>query len=281
MIEEKCRSWWDAKVAHEEQDKADEAVNRALRWLEIERNLDGIKTVLEVGGATGAFSIPLAQRGFEVTHLDISPAMIEAARRKAAGLTNIRFVKADASDLRNFGDRQFDLVLNMDGAVSFAGKNANRSVDESCRVAGKRLIITASHRPNLVAGWADMSLATTGSLLPAVTSMFERGWWDQDEFESNSLLTRGFTTDWLPPLQAFMRKELADRVAADGLTVLRAGAVGSLANILPPERLVGLQDKPSLWQEFIQLCDRFDRELMPDGPGSWQRAGLMVVGARR
>ena len=110
--------------------------------------------------------------------------------------------------------------------------------------------------------------------------MLDRGWWDQDEFPSNDLLVRGFTTNWLPPLRAYTRQELADLVSAAGFTVLRAGGLGSLSNILPKGRLTGLRDKPEVWQKFIEVCDRIDQELMPDGPGTWSRAGLIAVGVR-
>lgn len=33
-----------------------------------------------LGGGTGAFTIPLAERGLRVTHLDLSPAMLNLAR---------------------------------------------------------------------------------------------------------------------------------------------------------------------------------------------------------
>ena len=50
---ERERAWWDAKASSEETDRADEAINRALRWREITRRLDGVRTVLDVGGGTG------------------------------------------------------------------------------------------------------------------------------------------------------------------------------------------------------------------------------------
>ena len=81
------REWWDAKAPREETDAADEGINRGLRWREIERHLDGTRTILDVGGATGAFSIPLAKRGFRVTHLDLSPEMLAIACDKDAGCT--------------------------------------------------------------------------------------------------------------------------------------------------------------------------------------------------
>jgi len=79
------RAWWDAKAPEEEQDLADEAINRALRWREIELHLAGVRTVLDIGAGTGAFSIPLARRGFAATHVDFSPAMLALARHKAEG----------------------------------------------------------------------------------------------------------------------------------------------------------------------------------------------------
>jgi 2-polyprenyl-3-methyl-5-hydroxy-6-metoxy-1,4-benzoquinol methylase len=46
--------------------------------------LAGLRPVLDVGADTGDFSIPLAQRGFAVTHVDFSPAMLTLARREAS-----------------------------------------------------------------------------------------------------------------------------------------------------------------------------------------------------
>jgi 2-polyprenyl-3-methyl-5-hydroxy-6-metoxy-1,4-benzoquinol methylase len=73
---ERERQWRDAKALKEERDLADENINRALRWREIDRHLEGVRTILDIGAATGSFSIPLAKRGFHVTHLDFSPEML-------------------------------------------------------------------------------------------------------------------------------------------------------------------------------------------------------------
>lgn len=54
------REWWNAKAHKEEVDMFDEEINRALRWKEIKKHLNAeIKTVLDVGGGTGVFSIPI------------------------------------------------------------------------------------------------------------------------------------------------------------------------------------------------------------------------------
>jgi ubiquinone/menaquinone biosynthesis C-methylase UbiE len=181
--------WWDAKVGSEEQDLADEAVNRGLRWREIDRHLDGVTTILEVGAGTGAFSVPLAQRGFAVTHLDLSPRMLELARQKANGLDGIDFVQGNAVDLSQFDDDSFDLVLNMDGAVSFCGVEAEKAVAESCRVTRSRLIVTVTNRSCMVPVWVDASLKVAERILPAVRAMLDRGEWRQDQFAENPLLS--------------------------------------------------------------------------------------------
>jgi len=93
------REWWNLKADREERDTGDESVNRALRWREIERNLAGVRTVLDIGAATGAFSIPLARRGLEVTHVDLSPAMLDLARQKADDLPNLHIVEGNSTDL--------------------------------------------------------------------------------------------------------------------------------------------------------------------------------------
>lgn len=41
-----------------------------------------------------------------------------------------------------------------------------------------------------------------------------------------------------------------------------------------------LQDKPALMREFLVLCERFDVDIMPDGPGTRQRVGLILIAQR-
>jgi hypothetical protein len=33
----------------------------------------------------------------------------------------------------------------------------------------------------------------------------------------------------------------------------------------------------ALFQDFVDLCERFDQEVLLDGPGTRQRAGLIAV----
>lgn len=118
QIDFECeKGWRNAKAGREEQDMAGEAMNRLLRCREVERHLEGVTTILDFGAGTEAFSIPLAEPGYAVTHLDFAPAMPSEARQKAEGIPNILFVEANAADLE-LADRSIVLVLNMDQDIS-------------------------------------------------------------------------------------------------------------------------------------------------------------------
>ena len=273
------RIWWDAKADAEEVDRCDERVNRALRWREIDRRLGGVRTILEVGGGTGAFSIPLAERGFDVTHVDFSPEMLEIAGQRAAGMENIRFVSANSTDLSGFDDTSFDLVLNMDGAVSFCGAPADQAIRECCRVARRRVIFSVTNRAWMIAVVVRASATVHGRLTPAVDAMFDRGTWHQDEFAKNEALAKGSTNDYCGPIRAFYPRELADLIESAGFRVVRCGGLGSLANLCGLKTVEILLDSDNR-EQFLDLCDRYDAEAMATGPGTVERAGVIAVADR-
>ena len=274
------KRWWDAKAPNEERDLADESINRALRWREIERHLEGVRTILDIGGGTGAFSIPLAKRGFRLIHLDLSPEMLAIARKKAEGVADIEFVEGNTSDLSRFSDCSFDLVLNLDGAVSFSGSKAIRAIQETCRVAENKVILTVSHQAQMTVAWVGSSLTRTGQLGPAVDAMLNRGEWHQEQFPSNEVLAEGLTQNYLGALKAFLPAELRSILESAGMRILRCGGIGSLAGLCDPGLLQRLANDVVLRDSFLSVCERFDIEILPEGPGTRQRAGLMAVAQR-
>ena len=153
--------FWDKISSIEEEDFDDEKINRLLRWKAINENLCGVRTILDIGAATGAFSIPLSKMGYDVTHFDLSQDMIDKAKDKSQGIGNIKFIKGNAIDLSLFKEDEFDLVLCFDGAISFSGKNSNKVIKESCRV-GKKLMLTVSSKSCMVATWLNYSLSKFG-----------------------------------------------------------------------------------------------------------------------
>ena len=73
--------------------------------------------VLDVACGTGNATLPAAATGATVTGLDLAPAMLTAAAKRAAGAgLTIEWQEGDAEDLP-FGDGGFDVVLSAFGAM--------------------------------------------------------------------------------------------------------------------------------------------------------------------
>lgn len=66
---------------------------------------------LELGIGTGLNAIPIVQRGYSYTGIDISKEMLDQLRHKLQGVpNNLTLIQADASSLM-FADNSFDVVL--------------------------------------------------------------------------------------------------------------------------------------------------------------------------
>ena len=66
--------------------------------------------VLDLGCGIGRMAAPLATRFAGVVGVDVSPVMIEEAKRQHAGLPNLRFVVNSGADLAELPTDGFDLV---------------------------------------------------------------------------------------------------------------------------------------------------------------------------
>jgi len=278
------RKWWNAKAPKEEIDMFDEKINRELRWREIEKHLSAdIETILDVGGGTGAFSIPLAEKGYKVAHFDISEEMIAIAKRKSEEkkLKNIVFEQGISTDLSRYDNNSFDLVINMDGPVSFCGIDAEKAIKETIRVAKKKVIMTVTNRANMIVSILRSGIRFSDeSFIPAIYEMFNTGLWHTNQYEENKQLVKGCTNDYLGPIKAFLPQEIKMIFEDCGMKIERLTSIGSLTNHCGKDFLDRLLEKPSLYNEFIELCDRFDKEICPNSLGSNRRAGIIIVASK-
>jgi len=265
----------------EEVDYDDEMINRLLRFKAIQCHLPGVRKILDVGAATGAFSIPLARMGFDVVHLDLSDEMIKAAKDKAADLTNIRFVKQDAACLDVFEDNEFDLVLCFDGAISFSGHNAGNVISEICRV-GKKVMLSVSSKSCMTATWLNYSITKLNRIHPSVRDMMETGYFNKDNYDDAEELTS------IAELKAYDVDELRDVLVKNGMNVLECRSIGSLTHLYlmhlyRQNTADGVHEKInaiSADKDFIEICDYYDKFVMPNGMGSFRRAGIFAVAER-
>jgi SAM-dependent methyltransferase len=96
-------------------DRTGPEVDRVIKILQPR----GGERILDMACGSGRHSLELRRRGFSVVGADISPDLIEIARRDAdeAGL-EVDFVLSDLRDLKF--ESEFDLVLNLnDGAIGY------------------------------------------------------------------------------------------------------------------------------------------------------------------
>jgi SAM-dependent methyltransferase len=122
-------------------DRTEAEVERAMGMLRPE----GGERVLDLACGSGRHSLELKRRGFEVVGADISPELLEIARREAEkeGL-DVGFVEADLRDL-DF-DAEFDIVLSLnDGAIGYLETEAENLrtfevISRSLRPAGRHLM---------------------------------------------------------------------------------------------------------------------------------------------
>ena len=87
-----------------------------LTWRYLDQYLPAQGSILEIGAATGRYTVELAKRGYQVTAVDLSAGLLEACQKRLAeaGLEKqVRLVMADARDLSAFTERDFDAVLLM------------------------------------------------------------------------------------------------------------------------------------------------------------------------
>src|ERR1035438_2018997 len=87
-----------------------------LTWRYLDQYLPSQGSVLEVGAASGRYTLELAKRGYAVTAVDLSAALIEECRKRIVAEEvekRVRLVVADARDLREVTETGFDAVLLM------------------------------------------------------------------------------------------------------------------------------------------------------------------------
>ena len=270
--------FWDEISRVEEIDYDDERINRLLRFKAVQCHLTGVHRILDVGAATGAFSIPLARMGFDVVHLDLSDDMLRLAKENAKGLTNIQFIKGNAVDLSIFGDNSFDLVLCFDGAISFSGRKSETVISEICRV-GKKVMLSVSSKSCMAATWLNYSLTKLNRIHPSVKDMMTTGYFCKSDYEDAEGLTS------IAELRAYDPAELREVLREKGMNVLECRSIGSLTHLylihlyrqnnadVVHEKINEISINP----EFLELCDFYDKYLMPEGMGSFRRAGVFAV----
>ena len=116
----------------------------------LEKHLPGHGRILDLGGATGVYSFPLAENGYEVWLADLSERLIEQARAKNSDGRLRSCDVVNAVDLRRYEDGFFDAVLLLGPLYHLTEKEErNRCVSEVHRVLKDGGRVIAAFIPHL------------------------------------------------------------------------------------------------------------------------------------
>ena len=91
--------------------------------------------VLELGAGTGRYTIALAEKGHQVTAVELMDKNFELLQANTAPYPNVEAIQGDALDLRRWADDTFYLTLSMGPMYHLYGKGGvDRAIDEAIRV---------------------------------------------------------------------------------------------------------------------------------------------------
>ncbi len=110
-------------------------------------------TILDLGGATGVYTFPLAEKGHIMYLADLSDTLINQAKEKVKKVNNANIISCDvvnAIDLSIYDDNQFDVVLLFGPLYHLLEENErNKCINEINRVLKKNGLVFASFIPYL------------------------------------------------------------------------------------------------------------------------------------
>ncbi|XYI00739.1 GNAT family N-acetyltransferase [Sorangium sp. So ce1128] len=121
------------------------------------------RAILQIGCGIGRFEAALAPRVREAWGLDVAPRMVEAARRRCAGLPNVVLAVSSGVDLGDVPPARFELVYAVDSfpyLVAAGEAVVDRHVAEARRVlrpGGELVILNYSYRGDLARDAADVA----------------------------------------------------------------------------------------------------------------------------
>lgn len=90
--------------------------------------------ILDLGAATGVYSLPLAKEGYTVTAVEPVLRHVDILKNKKQGLTNLSIHQGNALDLSRFPDDTFDMVLCLGPLYHLPHEQHRLAIQEAKRV---------------------------------------------------------------------------------------------------------------------------------------------------
>lgn len=216
-------------------------------------------TILDLGGAAGAYSFPLAENGYQMYLADLSERLIEQAREKVKKENIDNIISCDvvnAIDLNIYKNEQFDVVL-LFGPLYHLLDNVEREkcVEEVYRVLKKDGLIFASFIPYLSGSIAIVDRYFRHPEQVNIKNLEEV--FDTGKF--NNLINKGFQEGYYPT-SIEIEKLFDNNFKKIDIFSIRGFGYEKEDNLYSIEdknmfnKIINLIDKTSRDREIIETC---------------------------
>jgi SAM-dependent methyltransferase len=121
------------------------------------------RTLIDIGCGVGRFERALANKVGRIAGLDISPAMVELARRNCAGLANVDIRLSSGKDLAAIAAASADAVLAIDAFPYIVSASPGlaeifvREIARTLKPRGDFLLVNYSYRSDVAADRAEIA----------------------------------------------------------------------------------------------------------------------------
>lgn len=104
----------------------------------IEKYLKPNSKIIEIGAGTGRYSVALAEKGYDVTAVELVPRNIEIMKKKVKPNHNIKIYEGNACDLSFIESGVYDIVLLLGPMYHlYNEEDKHKAISEAIRVAKK------------------------------------------------------------------------------------------------------------------------------------------------
>ena len=115
----------------------------------IDKHLFPGAKIIEIGAGTGRYSVALADKGYDVTAVELVPHNIEIMKKKVMKHHNIKIYEGNACDMSAFKSDTYDIVLLLGPMYHlFTDEDKHKALGEAVRLAKKGGVIYASYCNN-------------------------------------------------------------------------------------------------------------------------------------
>mgnify|MGYP001563332729 CR=1 FL=1 len=216
-----------------------------ISWEHIKKYLPKDKKypILDAGGGTGYWSRKLAQLGFNVVCSDVAEKMLDAGRKivKNTPLTEkIKFVVSDITDMKEFNNDSFSLVLAEGDPVGYCG-DPQKAIKELARVARKGSAIIVS---------VDSLFSVMGRMV------------SDKKFKqlSRLLKTHIFVSSGGYPQYHFSAEELRELYSRNNISVDSIIGKTVFTRFIPRDKIDELLANKSFYKQILKLELEFNSE---------------------